>query len=255
MSRQKGAQMSAQPLQTNNCRKRVVVVDRDDAVLHLCAYLILQSGMSPYTCWSPEHAFTVLSNVAVHLVVTDLEFPTHNGIDLTHFIRTNYPPTHVIAMTTFGDVDGAVRAVRAGATDYLRKPFSPDEFLEKLAAWTEERGPFSGYARSEQDGRPECRTFISNSEIASSIVKKGCALNQNAANGMERRPSRHEAIIADAVRTLRQIIKRDIEETALFAAVGEEELRAAYLASPDREESDLFCPSCSHIPSGKARHL
>jgi hypothetical protein len=72
---------------------------------------------------------------------------------------------------------------------------------------------------------------------------------------MERRPSRHEAIIADAVRTLRQIIKRDIEETALFAAVGEEELRAAYLASPDREEWDLFCPSCSHIPSGKERHL
>ena len=196
--------------------------------------------MFPYTCEYPHEVFNILSTRAVDLVVTDLEFPTLTGIDLTHHIRTNYPNIPVIVMTAFGDVGGAVRAIRGGATDYLRKPFSPEEFQEKLAAWEEGRGPFSRWARTEQDGLPECRTFISNSEIASSIVKKSCSHNQNAADRRASQPSRHEATVADAVRTLRQIIRRDLEETALFAAIGEEELRAAYLASVDGEESDLL---------------
>jgi CheY-like chemotaxis protein len=206
--------------------------------------------MSPYTCWYPQDAFNILSNVAVDLVVTDLEFPALNGIDLTHYIRTNFPHIQVVVMTAFGDVGGAVRAIRGGATDYLRKPFSPEEFQEKLTAWSEGRGPFSRNARSEQDGLPEYRTFISNSEIASSIVKESYAHDQDAADRSARRPSRHEATVADAVRTLRQIIRRDIEETALFAAIGEEELRAAYLASAHKQQSDSLFSRGADTPEG-----
>lgn len=215
-------------------------MDRDEAILHLCGYLIIQNGLSEYTCQDPYNAFRALSNLDFDLVVTDIEFPAHDGIDLTHYIRTNFPHIQVIVMTPFGDAASAVKAIRAGATDYLRKPFSAEEFQEKLKTWSQGRGPFSKWARSERDGLPVDRTFISNSEIWSSIEKKSCNRTQNELRASARRPSEHQAKVADAVRTLRQIIRRDIEETAIFAAIEEDELRAAYLASADKEESILL---------------
>lgn len=108
-------------LQRITKRKKVLVVDRDEAILHLCGYLIIQNGLSEYTCQDLYNAFRALSNLDFDLVVTGIEFPTHDGIDLTHYIRTNFPHIQVIVMTPFGDTASAVKAIRAGATDYLSR--------------------------------------------------------------------------------------------------------------------------------------
>jgi DNA-binding response OmpR family regulator len=231
--------------QANQKRRTVLVVDRDDAICHLCSYLIIQDGMSAFSCWEPDNAITILSNVDVDLVVTDIEFPARSGIDLTHHIRTNYPNTQVLVMTPFGDVGSAVKAIRHGATDYMTKPFSPEQFQEKLSAWCEGRGAFSKWARSERDGLPEERTFTPSSEIRSRIQQERLTHNVSLVRRAGGRPSRYAAIVADAVRTLRQIIRRDIQETALFAGIEEEKLRTAYLMGVYKEESCFVCSAGS----------
>jgi DNA-binding NtrC family response regulator len=66
---------------------------------------------------------------APHVVITDLQMPGMNGIDLMNKIRMTEDPAAVIVMTAFGDVGTAVEAMHAGAADYLTKPLNFEELL------------------------------------------------------------------------------------------------------------------------------
>lgn len=232
----------------------MLVVDRDDAILHLCSYVIIQNGMSSWRAWEPVAAFTILSETQIDLVVSNLEFSALSGIDLAHHVHSNYPDTQILVMTPFGDVEGAVRAIRGGATDYLTKPFSVDEFQKKLKDWEESRGAFRKWARSQPNGLPEERTLAGPPDMSlleRHKIRPG--RGTFADSGVVER-SRHAAIVNDAVCALRQIIQRDIQETALFAAIDEEELLRTFLcsiqgaravASPEGHDERSEEPGCS----------
>jgi two-component system, NtrC family, response regulator HydG len=218
--------------------RRVLVVSGDDSVLHLCSYLIFEGAMRAYTSLDPTDAFTVLANVAIGMVVTELDFPALTGIDLAHHVRSNYPETRVLVLTPFGDAGGAVKAIRGGADDFLMKPFSAQEFREKLVNWSERRETYSKWSRSQTMGVPETRSLGGDQQRLLGALKR--FRQEQSALNIEPQ-SRHKAILRDAVRTLQQIIERDIEETALFANIDEDELRSAYLATAN--ECTSICPA------------
>jgi two-component system, NtrC family, response regulator AtoC len=71
-------------------------------------------------------------------VVTDLIMPGMRGHELLHEIRARRPELNVIIITAFGAIDSAIALVKAGAYDYLTKPFSTDELLLSLERALEE---------------------------------------------------------------------------------------------------------------------
>ena len=73
-----------------------------------------------------------LEKGGIDLVVTDIRLPDGTGIDLFTDISNRYPGIPVILMTAYGDVSDAVAAVKAGALDYLTKPFDISEFISKV---------------------------------------------------------------------------------------------------------------------------
>ncbi|MEW8683638.1 MAG: sigma-54 dependent transcriptional regulator [Candidatus Thiodiazotropha endolucinida] len=68
----------------------------------------------------------------IDLVVTDIRLPDGTGIELFTDISNNYPGTPVILMTAYGDISDAVATVKAGALDYLTKPFDINDFIKKV---------------------------------------------------------------------------------------------------------------------------
>lgn len=208
----------------------ILIVSGNDATLHLCSYTALEFGLNPRIAYEPCRAFRILAELNVRMVFTDIEFPAHTGIDLTHFIRTNHPDVPVVVFTPFGDVAAPVSAIKGGATDYLVKPFSAAEFREKLRLWKSQQGPFNQWNQTEQGGLPERRTFRPIEEIASSLAARGGVPPDDHAPAAPRL-SVHRAKLADAVRTLRQVIRRDLEEVALFSAIQVQELRDAFIGS------------------------
>ena len=73
-----------------------------------------------------------LSKGDVDLVITDIRLPDGNGIELFQEIFNHYPGIPVILMTAFGDISDAVALVKAGALDYLTKPFDISDFINKV---------------------------------------------------------------------------------------------------------------------------
>ena len=73
-----------------------------------------------------EQALERLSEGAFDLVLTDVKMPKINGIELLKTLKKKSPQTATIMMTAYGDIDNAVETIKAGAFDYLLKPFSAE---------------------------------------------------------------------------------------------------------------------------------
>jgi two-component system, NtrC family, response regulator AtoC len=108
---------------------RILVVDDEVSARTALADLLRDEGFDVEMAADAFKALGKYEAFAPHVVITDLQMPGMDGIDLMKKLRATDDPPAVIVMTAFGDVDTAVEAMRAGAADYLTKPLNFDELL------------------------------------------------------------------------------------------------------------------------------
>lgn len=102
---------------------QIVVVDDEEAVGKSLQLVLSRSGLQASSFTSPEEAFAEVCDGDVDVVLTDVKMPGLSGVDLLRSIKTRRPEVEVVMMSGFADVADAVEAVKAGAYDYLKKPF------------------------------------------------------------------------------------------------------------------------------------
>ena len=107
---------------------RVVVVD-DSRLMRELAVDALRGSVRLECVESGERALASLDREPADLVVSDLEMQGLSGLDLLEQVRRLHPSTAFILLTAHASVDSAVRALRMGAADYLRKPIQSEELL------------------------------------------------------------------------------------------------------------------------------
>jgi DNA-binding NtrC family response regulator len=120
-------------------KARVLVVDDDRQMQSLLQKVLVANGYAASLAANGEESLQRLRDDEVDIVLSDIRMPAMDGMDLLRQIRERYPETTVIMMTAFGAVDSAVEAMKAGAYDYISKPFKMDEVLIVLARVTEEK--------------------------------------------------------------------------------------------------------------------
>ena len=107
--------------------KRILVVDDDDAVQRTLERQLRSLGREVVQALDAEHALRLLDEQTVDLVLTDVRMPGPDGMELCRRIQSGWPELPVLIMTGFGTLDAAIQAIRAGAWDFLRKPFGVGE--------------------------------------------------------------------------------------------------------------------------------
>jgi DNA-binding NtrC family response regulator len=110
----------------------VLVVDDSDATLEVIRRNLKGWGYVPLTAPGVPEALEVLRTTPVDLVITDVKMPHISGLDLVRHVRENLKDTEVTVITGHPDVNGAVTAMKNGATDYLTKPFTDEELLSAV---------------------------------------------------------------------------------------------------------------------------
>lgn len=128
---------------------RVVhVIDDDEVVRQSLAFLLSSAGLAVRVHESAVAFLDVLPEVQEGCVITDIRMPQMDGLELQrrlHEMRTALP---VIVMTGHGDVPLAVEAMKAGAIDFIEKPFDDEILLSAI------RSALARRARdSERDAR------------------------------------------------------------------------------------------------------
>jgi len=106
--------------------KRLLLVDDDRAMRELLASLFSEVGHLVTEATSAEEAIANLEDEEFDVVLSDIRMPGRSGIEMVADVKRLRPGTPVVLMTAFGSVDSAVEAIRAGAYDYITKPFEPD---------------------------------------------------------------------------------------------------------------------------------
>ena len=107
-------------------RNRILIVDDEAASRDLCQTFLESDGYIIETCDRVRKALALLSVKKFDLILTDLSMPELGGIELVKQVRYHHPHTSIIIMTAFGSVVSAVESMKAGAYDYITKPFPRD---------------------------------------------------------------------------------------------------------------------------------
>jgi DNA-binding NtrC family response regulator len=113
---------------------RLLVVDDDIQMLSALGEALRRKGHTVETASNGIDAASKLENTAVQAVITDLRMPGMDGLELLHHVRRTKPALPVIVLSAHGTVPTAVDAIKAGACDFLQKPFSHealDDILNK----------------------------------------------------------------------------------------------------------------------------
>jgi len=112
---------------------RILVVDDEPAIGWTLRELLGDEGHRVAVAASVEEALDACRSFAPEAILLDVRLPGRDGLSAMPDIRGLLPAAAVIVMTAFGDLDTAVRAVQAGARDYLVKPFDLDRVAAAVA--------------------------------------------------------------------------------------------------------------------------
>lgn len=117
--------------------RTMLVVDDEPAVCELIAERFSYRGYDCQTANSGRRALSLFEEVQPKIVLTDIQMPDMDGLDLTRDVLTARPETTVILMTGRPDVETAIKSFRLGASDFLIKPFDFKtlERSVRQAAW------------------------------------------------------------------------------------------------------------------------
>jgi len=110
----------------------ILVVEDDAAFANLVARDLGQRGFEAFSAAGAAEALACLSRREVAVVVTDLQMHGVGGLELCEQIRDGHGDVPVIVMTAFGSLEKAIAAMRAGAYDFLSKPFELDELAMRV---------------------------------------------------------------------------------------------------------------------------
>src|SRR5579864_7451243 len=108
----------------------ILVVDDDLETRNLLGEVLREEGYEVTTSGSAEEALDVGNNELFDVIISDMKLGTNlNGLDVLRAYKAVQPESEVILITAFGSMETAIEAVKAGAFDYISKPFKIDEVI------------------------------------------------------------------------------------------------------------------------------
>jgi DNA-binding NtrC family response regulator len=105
----------------------ILIVEDEAKMRRLLELNLAEDGFNTLSAGDAEAGLKLLSQGTVDLVVTDLKLPGMNGLEFLQTVKRQNASLPVVVMTAFGTVETAVEAMKAGASDYVLKPFSLSE--------------------------------------------------------------------------------------------------------------------------------
>ena len=119
---------------------RILVVDDEQDNCDYLKLILTKEGYEVVTLTDPTKTVETLRGQDFHLVILDMMMPQMSGTEVLEAIRKVDTDVAVIVSTAYPNVETAVASLKAQASDYVRKPIDPPEFLETVRAALANKG-------------------------------------------------------------------------------------------------------------------
>ena len=108
-------------------KENILIVDDDIKILELLARRLKEFDYHVFKAISVKEALFILKDTPIDLLITDIQMPEVDGIQLLKYVNEHYPSMPKLVVTGYPSVDGALEVIKSGAMDYMTKPFTKAE--------------------------------------------------------------------------------------------------------------------------------
>jgi len=113
--------------------KNILIVDDESDIRELLEITLSRMDLEPFAAASLNEAKKILAEQPIDLCLTDMKLPDGDGIELVAHIQDQYPNIPAAVITAYGNMETAIRALKAGAFDFVSKPINL-KILRKLVS-------------------------------------------------------------------------------------------------------------------------
>ncbi len=114
-------------------KENILVVDDDIHILELLSRQLKGLDYHVYKAISVKEALYILKDSVIDLLITDIQMPEVDGLQLLKYANEHYPLMPKLVVTGYPSVDGALELINSGAFYYLTKPFTKAELKQSVA--------------------------------------------------------------------------------------------------------------------------
>ena len=119
----------------------VVVIDDEEKMVRIVSKILQREGLRVTEFCDPIEALHQIPMLQPDVVLCDIMMPGIDGMEVLARLRNSTPDVRVLLITAFGTIDGAIRALKDGASDYVTKPFDLPQLIAKVQAAIDSRRP------------------------------------------------------------------------------------------------------------------
>ena len=181
-------------------KKRILIVEDEDKLRRIIELQMLDSGFDVVKAATAEEALPLIDRS--DLILTDFKLPGMSGLQMLQLIRRQDSHIPVVVMTAFGTVENAVEAMKAGAVDFLLKPFSLDHLTAIVNKALE--------IRSLREENRSLKEELGRKYQWDNIVGRSPAMQQIFATVLRVAPSRATVLLAGESGVGKDLIARAI---------------------------------------------
>jgi diguanylate cyclase (GGDEF)-like protein/PAS domain S-box-containing protein len=158
--------------------QQLLIVDDEPLIRSGLRYHLEGEGRIVLECGTGTEAVALLKKEDIELVLLDINLPDISGLEILEWIRANRKPTGVILVSGDDCINSAIKALRQGAAEFVRKPYDVDDLTHKVKAVLHhrqlERNSVLMAARLEQSERLHRFMVESSPDIIYTLDKAGC---------------------------------------------------------------------------------
>lgn len=132
--------------------EKILIVDDESTICDSVKKILSRKGFSVENTLNATDAIEKIKNEKFDIVITDLMMPQISGMELLELVKKYYPEIDVLVITGYATIESAVQATKLGALDYIQKPFTPNELVERVQKAIELRKEKTIDKKEEDDG-------------------------------------------------------------------------------------------------------
>lgn len=208
--------------------ERILVIDDEKVILELTSMILQRRGYEVIMASDPNEGLALVERCRPAVVLLDYMMPHMDGMTALRRIRQNWPETSVIMFTGKGNEEIAVEVMKAGASDYLLKPFNGQNLVDRIEAvlrWRRVELHNRQLEREKERLTQEVEAW--NHELARRVEEKSLELKQAHAEILQ---SEKLAALGLLTAGLAHEIRNPLNAIGLFAQL----LRSGLLHDPEK---------------------
>ncbi|SFR68715.1 sigma-54-dependent transcriptional regulator [Maribacter stanieri] len=211
-------------------KENILIVDDDIDILELLQRHLQSMDYHTYKAVSVKEALFILKDTFIDLLITDIQMPEIDGLQLLKFANEHYPEIPKLVVTGYPSIEGTLEVIKSGATDYLTKPFTKSELKEAID---------KALSQNITRKKSKSNTIRSTSNIYSDMVGESTAFRK-VTNIIDRvKDNKATVIVTGESGTGKELVARAIHYSGKFSR--EPFIAVNCAAIPENlQEAELF---------------